>query len=437
MVDLPTMYLNLLKTIQLHPIFKNFVFCKYRDDIHYFESKLANFAFDIIKSGDNILIDLVFRKKVNNKRKFFIDYQSLYNCTNNKFRLATLEGSINAQSIVAIIENKYLELTEHMLSTIEETRIDSTNKETLTDSTIKETSIDSVNKETRIYSVNSVNKELILNTNASAIPCFFYDKKLNFGDFVTPWLVGHFTGRPVINTLNHEQAENSIVGVGSIVGLLSNANQQNAKIWGSGLISAGNHNAIAERLHKNNLKKVYASRGELTKGFFKKNNFECNDILGDPALLFGSIYTPQPLKKYKYGIIPHYVHFNLFKKLNMEDCLLIDVKDDLTTVISQIANCEFCISTSLHGIIIAQSYNIPWARLNITDNTKIVGGDFKYNDFYSILNRDNVYEAHINSSDINESNLFSIFDKCFLPKFKENYSTNGLIDSFYECFNDN
>lgn len=54
-------------------------------------------------------------------------------------------------------------------------------------------------------------------------------------------------------------------------------------------------------------------------------------------------------------------------------------------IIDQINECEFIISSSLHGLIISDAYNIPnvWAVFS----DKIVGGEFKYKDYYASVNK--------------------------------------------------
>ena len=52
----------------------------------------------------------------------------------------------------------------------------------------------------------------------------------------------------------------------------------------------------------------------------------------------------------------------------------------------QINSCKFILSSSLHGLIFADSYNIPNHKIIISD--KIIGGDYKYKDYYSIFDMD-------------------------------------------------
>ena len=66
-------------------------------------------------------------------------------------------------------------------------------------------------------------------------------------------------------------------------------------------------------------------------------------------------YYPEVKKKYKLGIIPHYIDkikFNEIYKNNDEDVKIIDVTQPIQIVIKDILECEMTISSSLHGIIV-------------------------------------------------------------------------------------
>jgi len=59
--------------------------------------------------------------------------------------------------------------------------------------------------------------------------------------------------------------------------------------------------------------------------------------------------------------------------------LLIDIEGDVLEVIDQVTRCEFILASSLHGLICADTHNVPNTRLRL-DN-KIIGGDFKFFDY--------------------------------------------------------
>lgn len=394
------MFENIVEQLKLMLLNYGLKYSKINDRLICFDSKKYNFAFDVVSHENFISIDFVYRRGTINKTFILKKYPNL---DKNKCRILTLLESSSVNIFYEFIKNEYLELIYYY---------------------------DKLNN-IKLYSVDN-NKRLILEEPLSF---WFADGIPNFGDFMTPWLANYFTNRPILNVRNIPSSEGAILGVGSIVQAYG-PNHKKVKVWGSGIISAENHISVANKLKKAKLDYVYACRGELTKKFFKKFEFPCSNILGDPGLLFGNIYSPQIIKKYKYVIVPHYIHYNFFKDLNIDDCLIVDVRNELTTVIDQICSAEKCISTSMHGLIIAQTYSIPWLHLYIKDGRLLMGEDFKFQDFFSILNIKKVSQEKALISYVNKDFILKLFEKVSLPSFQSNYSEEALIESFYNCLED-
>ena len=109
-----------------------------------------------------------------------------------------------------------------------------------------------------------------------------------------------------------------------------------------------------------------------------------NAAIGDPGLLAARLVDIQGVKKkYALGIIPHYVDKNspLLSKIKIENARLIDIQQNPADFLAKIAECENVISSAMHGLIAADSLGIPNIRMILSD--KIVGGDYKYDDYYS------------------------------------------------------
>lgn len=156
--------------------------------------------------------------------------------------------------------------------------------------------------------------------------------------------------------------------VGSTLAMLANSD---SIIWGAGIIDE-NMPLTAKP------KKILAVRGPKTRKWLLERGIDCPKVYGDPALLIPRIYTPRKLKrKYTLGIIPHYDDFDspLLDKLKSDfDVLFIKMEGykRWTDVIDQIANCDYIASSSLHGLIMAEAYNIPNLWISVTD--KLLGG---------------------------------------------------------------
>ena len=190
----------------------------------------------------------------------------------------------------------------------------------------------------------------------------------NFGDLLTPELFDYY-GKTAINS-SPQKAD--FVGVGSILHLLPS--DYTGTILGSGLI----------KNEKLNLEKAnyYFVRGELTKSVM---DLPSHIPTGDLGLLSPKLLDKTNLnKKYKVGLVPHYVDkanpwvSDMMKKLGSSG-LLIDVQDSAENVINKIAMCEVIYSSSLHGIIVADSLHIPNAWIQLSD--MVVGDGFKFHDY--------------------------------------------------------
>ena len=201
-------------------------------------------------------------------------------------------------------------------------------------------------------------------------------QEYNVGDDLNVFLLEELTGKKVLKygEFLHLRKRN-VLAIGSIV---ENYSNKHSIIWGSGAIE-GLKEIVAPQ-------EVCAVRGPLTQKYLEKTGVKVPHVYGDPALLLPLIYKPHNVeKKYRLGIIPHYVDYNLpyvkdFRKKHPE-FLFIDLQNykDWHDIIDQILSCEKIISSSLHGSIISDAYGVPNVRVKFSD--KIVGGNFKYDDY--------------------------------------------------------
>lgn len=224
----------------------------------------------------------------------------------------------------------------------------------------------------------------------------------NFGDAINPMLFEQTTQKKVANSSKIINLFNrpTYYFIGSI---LDNLNKSNAIVCGTGF-----QNENAKVLKKPS--KIIAVRGPLTREIFLKQNIECPEVYCDPALLLPNIYMPNNIeKKYKVGIIPHYVDKEKFSELeiisnDLTHCF-IDIEDNWKKIIDDICSCEYILSSSLHGIIVAHAYNVFGTRMILSD--KIVGGDFKFDD-YALSVSDKLLEKYIVDSSIDLNKVIEL-----------------------------
>ena len=130
-------------------------------------------------------------------------------------------------------------------------------------------------------------------------------------------------------------------------------------IWGSGVINT------AFKIDKSKVEKVYAVRGPVTRNYLLSNGIDCPEIYGDPALLLPLYYRPKDaVKKHKIGFVPHHIDdFDYKEELDAllgGECHVISMMnyDRWTDVIDDICSCEYILSSSLHGLIVADAYGV-------------------------------------------------------------------------------
>lgn len=200
----------------------------------------------------------------------------------------------------------------------------------------------------------------------------------NFGDEIGPYLFEKIKNKKpqFYMPSDDSNAEDTILSVGSVMSM----SRRNCYVWGTGV--------MFEDIILQSPKKVCAVRGKLTQKVLERNEIDSPNIYGDPGVLMKRFYNPDIKKKYKIGIIPHYFHYDdvLTQTENDPDVLIIDVLSGLENVIDQIKSCEIILSSSLHGVIISHTYNVPcrW----ITFKFILHGGDFKFKDYFSAFDID-------------------------------------------------
>lgn len=279
----------------------------------------------------------------------------------------------------------------------------------------------------KVYLFNKKLKEFNLNNYAAyqkneAILLKYYDFENNWGDKVNPYLVEQLTGKKVIssNAIFNYKQKPEVLGVGSII----TGNLGNYVIWGSGVISE-------KTTLINKPKEVLALRGLNTLKKIREVGGDCN-VFGDPVLLFPEIFEGKQIaKKYKYGIVPHFKNKNSvgiqkIKALNNPEIKIIDIQSEgVEKFVTDILSCENILSSSLHGLILAEAYGIPTCRVVFSE--KILGGDFKFYDYYSGVGIREM-ETYYMNDDISE--IKKTLTKCTLKDLNFNASAlkNSLID---------
>ncbi|WP_316346941.1 polysaccharide pyruvyl transferase family protein [Desulfuromonas acetoxidans] len=201
--------------------------------------------------------------------------------------------------------------------------------------------------------------------------------KKNFGDWLSPALCEAISGRPIVYA---KPKECDLVAVGSILHRLKNHFwTHRVHVWGSGLIQ--------EQRPFSSPHTFDAVRGKYTAALIKNKSPKA---LGDPGLLSGILLPEKPRqKRYRVGIVPHYVdqkHPAVVEFCKQPGVAFIDIFSETLDFLDQVSRCEIILSSSLHGLIIADALNIPNAWLKLSERVR--GKDFKFADYYSVFGLD-------------------------------------------------
>lgn len=207
----------------------------------------------------------------------------------------------------------------------------------------------------------------------------------NFGDELSPLLVELITEKKVTWS---KVSQCDMIGLGSIFeGTMKKLmhrkiqfNFEPIHAWGTGFIDSNN---LALRKFQNNFQ-VHAVRGELSRAKINAPGV----ALGDPGIL--SKYLVQPQKKrIKVLIMPHIVHRGcaeiMHLKNEMAGARVADLTQNPIQILKDISSSDIVISSSLHGLICADSLGVANIRLDLSRGLK--GGDYKFNDYNTSLNR--------------------------------------------------
>ena len=220
-----------------------------------------------------------------------------------------------------------------------------------------------------------------MHTPKSIVSVFHFRRpsgKMNFGDDVATELIAKITQ---CETRWAPATQADVVAIGSIIQSFNSSGKswetrwhrlfkKRQIVWGSGLIQP----------QKSYIKHadICALRGPLTAKFLglAKQTLP----YGDPGVLF-SKYFGAKTQSTEMGVVLHYSHQKKWKNLlkDYDNIKIILAEDEPSRVINSISQCRKIISSSLHGLIAADSFNIPNIYSQFDEPLK--GKYFKFYDY--------------------------------------------------------
>lgn len=198
---------------------------------------------------------------------------------------------------------------------------------------------------------------------------YWWAVKPNFGDLLTPFLLEGLLG---VEAEWAAPSETPLVVVGSVLDVLPES-------WTGIIAGAGK---LHERTAVPPFARVLGLRGALTA-----RSYRGDFALGDPGLLVDEMIAPQE-KIHNLGLIPHWTDRGtqaLEKRFAHLDPHFIDPMRDPLYVATEVAKCKKIVSSSLHGIILADAFGIPRrAEMFPMINSHHEGGVFKFEDYATV-----------------------------------------------------
>ena len=171
----------------------------------------------------------------------------------------------------------------------------------------------------------------------------------------------------------------------SIGSLLGGSGLFDAAVWGTGVRSYDGICSIGKRKRIQKLD-IRAVRGPITWQILNTFGYSCPKVYGDPAVLMPLVYSPDESHRHpngKIGLIQHYLSAEQIPDAVQS----IDIETtDYCQFIDSIVGCRKIISSSLHGIILAECFGIPAVFLGKSRELEIL----KYYDWYYSTGRYNV-----------------------------------------------
>lgn len=201
------------------------------------------------------------------------------------------------------------------------------------------------------------------------IKAYWWNAVPNFGDALSPFLLERFA---YLTAKITPVAEAEVVSIGSILEHIPS--EWTGYIVGSGLLRENSKLKFDPYQAK-----ILALRGPLSA-----RGIRGNFALGDPGLLANELIEPQE-KQWDLGILPHWKDKELagrFVKLipSKFSCRVIRPSSDPLTVLKEISASKRLVTSSLHGMICADSLGVP-RRVEACDKLNAEGGLFKFRDY--------------------------------------------------------
>ncbi|MCC4616544.1 polysaccharide pyruvyl transferase family protein [Xanthomonas campestris pv. asclepiadis] len=194
---------------------------------------------------------------------------------------------------------------------------------------------------------------------------------VNMGDHLSKVIVSCVLSLQDKTLIEKRDLSKKLIAIGSVLHFAKDGDT----VWGSGI----NGKIPAERNTFSALD-VRAVRGPKTRQFLLDRGIAVPEVYGDPGLLTPMFFPADalgPANKRPFAIVPHFNEPVEKYSAYADHLVFPNVKP--ATFMSALLGAELVISSSLHGLILAEAYGIPAVYLDWGN-----GEDrFKYDDYYN------------------------------------------------------
>lgn len=201
----------------------------------------------------------------------------------------------------------------------------------------------------------------------------------NFGDELSPLIISNLFG---VDVKESSISTADMISLGSLFETVEELVEDLAPyVWGTGFIRNGPSYAGRPL-------RVRAVRGRLS--LERVRRIAPGPVaLGDPGLLARQAFPELSglPKRYPISIIPHYNDSAIPEVVSASaypGVHIIDVLQPPTTVLEEISGSELVLSSSLHGLIVSESFGVPNFWTPLSDH--VAGSGYKFRDYYSTFN---------------------------------------------------
>lgn len=175
-------------------------------------------------------------------------------------------------------------------------------------------------------------------------------KGQNFGDYLSQVVVSEFAMRLIEHP--KRRPNKNLLAIGSILHLA----KDDDVVWGSGVNGKmGHSNYLFGNLD------VRCVRGPITKEFLENRGVSVPERFGDPALLLPLLFPDfvPIINKNKVTVIPNLNELHEVRRIIPREWNLVSPLNHWSIVLQEILTSEIVLSSSLHGIILAEAWGIP------------------------------------------------------------------------------